>query len=65
MSSAEGFRFAEDPLSAPVFATAADPAPAAVCRGAVGARLLTRMLFFAPSMLSVCVRPTSALLAAP
>ena len=32
MSSAEGFRFAEDPLSAPVFAPAADTAPAAVCR---------------------------------
>ena len=33
MSSAEGFRFTEDPMSAPVFASAADAAPAAVCRG--------------------------------
>ena len=33
MTSAEGFRFADDPLSAPVFTPAADTAPAAVCRG--------------------------------
>jgi putative ABC transport system ATP-binding protein len=33
MASAEGFRFAADPLSDPVFAAAPDTAPAAVCRG--------------------------------
>jgi putative ABC transport system ATP-binding protein len=33
MSSAEGFRFADDPLSDPVFGPAAGAAPAAVCRG--------------------------------
>ena len=32
---------------------------------AVGARQLTFTLFLAPSMLSVCIRPTSAILAAP
>ncbi len=32
---------------------------------AVGARQFTRMSFFAPSMLSVCIKPTSASLAAP
>ena len=33
MTSAEGFRFADDPLSAPVFTATSDTAPAAVCRG--------------------------------
>jgi len=33
MASAEGFRFAADPLSDPVFAATPDTAPAAVCRG--------------------------------
>ena len=33
MTGQEGFRFADDPLSAPVFSAAADTAPAAVCRG--------------------------------
>jgi putative ABC transport system ATP-binding protein len=33
MASAEGFRFAADPLSDPVFAAAPDTAPAAVCQG--------------------------------
>ncbi|WP_369140692.1 ABC transporter ATP-binding protein [Modestobacter versicolor] len=33
MSGPEGFRFADDPFADPVFATAADGAPAAVCRG--------------------------------
>ena len=32
---------------------------------AVGARQLTRMSCFAPSSESVCIRPTSAILAAP
>jgi putative ABC transport system ATP-binding protein len=33
MTSPDGFTFAEDPLSAPVFAADPDAAPAAVCRG--------------------------------
>jgi|tagenome__1003787_1003787.scaffolds.fasta_scaffold20819429_2 putative ABC transport system ATP-binding protein len=33
MSSAEGFRFAADPLADPVFAGAPEAGPAAVCRG--------------------------------
>ena len=33
MTSAEGFRFPDDPLSAPVFTAAVDTVPAAVCRG--------------------------------
>src|ERR1700710_2074915 len=33
MTSAEGFRFAPDPLSDPVFSVSPDTAPAAVCRG--------------------------------
>ena len=32
---------------------------------AVGARQLTRMSYFAPSSDSVCISPTSAILAAP
>ena len=33
MSGQEGFRFAEDPLAAPVFDAAPAESPAAVCRG--------------------------------
>jgi putative ABC transport system ATP-binding protein len=33
MTSAEGFRFAADPLSDPVFSASPDAAPAAVCQG--------------------------------
>ena len=36
-----------------------------ICVAAVGARQLTRMLYFPPSIASVCIKPTSAILAAP
>src|SRR3982751_3914210 len=35
MTGQEGFRFAEDPLADPVFGTAQDDGPAAVCRDVV------------------------------
>ena len=45
--------------------TAAGSSPSVMRVAAVGARQLTRMLFFAPSIASVCINPTSAILAAP
>ena len=45
--------------------TSADSRPSVMRVAAVGARQLTRMPLLAPSMARVCIRPTSAILAAP